>query len=246
MTVSGEEIMAYVDGELDEAARVRIAQAALADRDLADRIAAQHALRERLQAHFAPVAQEPVPAAWVESIRQGAPSAQVIDLAAVRAERAAKVERPPSRHRAWIGGAVAACVAVALFVGTQQPGPSSDAQPIVARQGVLVASGDLGRALDRQLASAPEGGPIRMLGTFHRAGGGLCRVFAGPQASGVACHEGGQWQLQHVLPGSPASQAAYRQAGAPDAALMEIAQAMAEGPPLDAGQERAAQAAGWR
>lgn len=244
MTITQDEIMAYVDGELEEAARDRITQAALADPALAGRIAAERALRDRLQAHFAPMADAPVPAAWVESIRAAAPGAQVIDMAAARAQRAAKIEKPPSRYRAWIGGAVAACLAVAVFVGTQKP--RADPQPIVARDGVLVASGTLGRALDSQLASAQDGAPIRMLGTFHRAGGDLCRVFAGPQASGVACRDGDRWQLQHVLPGSRPSSTAYRQAGSPDAELMGIAQAMAAGAPLDAAQEREAQTKGWR
>ena len=253
MTVSEEEIMAYADGELDEASRARIAQAALSDLDLAERIAAQRALRDRLQAHFAPVAQEPLPAAWAESIRQHTPSAQVIDLATVRAERAARADKPASRRRAWVGGAVAACLAVALFATTQpwrRPSapetPHAAALPIVAEDGVLVASGELGVVLDRQLASAQEGAPIRILGSFHRAGGGLCRAFAGPQASGVACHEAGQWQLQHVLPGSRAATTAYRQVSSQDGALMAIAQSMAQGAPLDAAQEQAAQKQGWR
>jgi hypothetical protein len=250
MTVSDEEIMAYADGALDEEARARITQAALSDFDLADRIAAQRALRERLQAHFAPVAQEPIPATWVETIRQGQPSAQVIDMAAARAKRAAKTERQPSRWRAWVGGAVAACLAVALFATSRQPSDETrspgEAQPIVARNGVLVASGELAHALDRQLASAQEGAPIRMLGTFHRAGGDLCRAFAGPQAAGIACRAGEEWQLQHVLPGSQASSAAYRQAGSQDGTLMAIAQSMTQGAPLDATQEKTAQEKGWR
>lgn len=250
MTVTDEEIMAYADDALDEEARARIAQAALSDLDLADRIAAQRALRTRLQAHFAPVAQEPVPAAWVETIRRGPPSAQVIDMADARARRSVTPERQPGRWRVWVGGAVAACLAVALFATSRQPsgeaGAPGETQPIVARGGALVASGDLAHALDTQLASAQEGAPIRMLGTFRRAGGDLCRAFAGPQASGVACREGQQWQLQHVLPGSTASSAQYRQAGSQDGALMAIAQAMAQGAPLDARQEKAAKEKDWR
>ncbi|WP_068082944.1 anti-sigma factor family protein [Novosphingobium rosa] len=248
MTVTQEEIMAYVDGELDDATRGRVTLAALADLDLADRIAAERALRERLKAHFAPVVDEPVPAAWVESIRAATPPAPVINLAAERARRAAPA--PRWRTPAWAGAAMAACLAIGVFVGSQWHGGGQG--PIVVEKGALVASGDLGRALDTQLASADGGGadghaPIRMLGTFHREGGDLCRVFAGAQASGIACHDGGQWQLQHVLPGSaPAEQTAYRQAGSQDGALMALAQTMAQGDPLDATQEKAAKDKGWR
>jgi hypothetical protein len=242
MTITQEEIMAYVDGELDEAARGRVTLAALADLDLADRIAAERALRERLKAHFAPVVDEPVPAAWVESIRAATPPAPVISLAAERARRA---PAPRWKAPAWVGAAMAACLAIGVFVGAQWHGGWQG--PIVAEKGALVASGDLGRALDTQLASADGKAPIRMLGTFHREGGDLCRVFAGAQASGIACHDGGQWQLQHVLPGSaPAEQGAYRQAGSQDGDLMALAQSMAQGDPLDASQEKAAKAKGWR
>jgi hypothetical protein len=246
-SVTEEEIMAYVDGELDEAARGRVTLAALADLDLADRIAQQRALRERLQAHFAPVTEEPVPAAWVESIRQATGGtkggAQIVSLAAVRAEKA-----PPRRRwPAWApaGAAMAACLAIGVFVGAQwREGDNSS--PFVSRSGALVASGDLRKALDTQLASAQDGAPVRMLGTFHRQGGDLCRAFAGAQASGIACREGGLWQMQHVLPGSRQAASAYRQAGSSDAELMGIAQGMSVGDPLDAAQERAAQARGWR
>ena len=41
MSVSSEDVMAYVDGELDEAARARIADAARKDTSLAARINAE-------------------------------------------------------------------------------------------------------------------------------------------------------------------------------------------------------------
>jgi hypothetical protein len=144
---------------------------------------------------------------------------------------------------------MAACLAIGVFVGAQWR-EGDDSGPFVSRNGALVASGDLRKALDTQLASArdgaQDGAPVRMLGTFHRQGGELCRAFAGAQASGIACREGSLWQMQHVLPGSRQAASAYRQAGSSDAELMGIAQGMSVGDPLDAAQERAAQAKGWR
>ena len=58
MTITPEEIIAYVDGELEEGARNRITLAALVDIDLAERIAAERALRRQLQAHYAPLAED--------------------------------------------------------------------------------------------------------------------------------------------------------------------------------------------
>ena len=43
----------------------------------------------------------------------------------------------------------------------------------------------------------------------------------------------------------PDASGAYRQAASPDARLMAAAQEMMHGDPLDADQERAAQAVGW-
>ena len=250
MTITPEEIMAYVDGELDETARGRITMAALADMDLAERIAAERALRDRLKAHFAPIAEAPVPAAWVSAIRDASTPAEVIDLSAVRARKAAAQAsgRAGWWRAPWAGAAIAASLVLGLFVGSQwQTGQgANNGEPILARNGALLASGDLAKALDTQLASAQDGAPVRMLGTFRRAGGDVCRAFAGPQASGIACHGASGWQLQHILPGSTPADTAYQQAGSNNAALMALAQGMAVGDPLSAAQEREAKAKGWR
>lgn len=242
MSHTDETIMAYVDGELDPAARDALARAALTDRDLADRIAAQQGLRERLRTHFAPVTAEAVPEAWIETIRAAgapAPAATVIDFAQARAARAAP---RPVWTRAWVGGALAASLVMGLFIGTRIT-PSG---PIVAQGGALLASGDLAHTLDTRLASAQGEAPIRILASFRRDDGAVCRAFSGPAASGIACRDGQEWRLQHVLPGATPAAGAYRQAATPDGALMALAQSMATGDPLDAGQERAALAEGWR
>lgn len=247
MTTTPEEIMAYVDGELNEPARSRITLAALADMDLAERIAAERQLRERLIVHYAPVSHAPVPPQWAETIHAAMAEqpAPVIDLAAARARKATLSAKPRWWQSPAVGAAMAASLVLGVFVGTQWHS-KADSGPITARNGALVASGDLAIALDTQLASAPGNSPIRMLATFRRQGGGVCRAFAGPQASGIACNDAGSWQLQHVLPGKMASSVAYQQAGAQNGELMAIAQNMAVGEPLDAGNERKVKNNRWR
>ena len=61
MTFTDEQIMAYVDGEIDLISARRIEKAMEDDSVLARRIAAQSGLRERIAGHFAPVVDEPVP-----------------------------------------------------------------------------------------------------------------------------------------------------------------------------------------
>ncbi|NKJ01114.1 anti-sigma factor [Novosphingobium sp. SG707] len=253
MSISREEIMAYVDGEMDEAARAKVTLAALSDLDLAEAIARECGLRERLQGHFAGVAQEPVPPAWEAMIRKAqsaeapaeAPPAPVIDLAQVRRRKAeeAKAAQPrvPLSQRKWFGGAIAAALVMGLFLGGQMMRSEG---PITAKGGALLASGDLAHALDRQLAA--NEGSTRMIATFRRGDGAVCRAFSGASASGIACHGGDGWRLEHVMPGSDASGAQYRQAGSADAAVMAIAQDMAVGEPMDAAQEKAARDKGWR
>jgi hypothetical protein len=239
MTVSSEQIIAFVDGELDESEHARIAAAAQRDDALAARITAERALRDQLRAHFAPVEHEPLPEAWITMIgvatgeratgkrTTDGTSADVISLDAARARRS----RAPIPRQAWIGAAIAAGLVIALFAG-QPRRPAMPAQ--------------LAQALDTQLASAQDGAPIRILGTFRRPDGNLCRVYAGEAASGIACRDHGGWHIAQDRPGAKPARGAYRQAASDQAALMEQAQAMMAGVPFDAAQERAARDHGWQ
>ena len=241
MTVTGEDVMAYVDGELDEAGRARIDEAARHDRTLAERIAAEQALRDRLRGHFAPVADEPVPSDWIASIR--AATAPTLNVVSMDEARAARMQRAPSRapRRIWAGAALAASLVIGVMIGNRLHQPAV----LVAGKTGLVASGELAQALSTQLASAQDGAPIRILGTFKRQTGDTCRVFAGPAASGIACRDGRNWQMQQLVPGAKPEQGAYRQAGSEQADLMAKAQAMMAGDPYDAAQEKAARDHMW-
>jgi len=250
MTVTPEQLAAYVDGECDAAEARRIALAAEHDPDLAQRIAGERALREGLRAHFAPIVEEPIPEEWLALIRGAheAPAAgaggTVIDMAEARARReeASRQHGKGWRSQAWIGSAIAASLVLGLFLGLQLRGGS----PIAAHNGVLTAQGELARALDTQLASAQDKAPIRMLATFRNGDGAVCRAFAGPDASGVACRAQGDWQLRHVLPGVPQATTEYRQVGSNVGELSALAQGMAAGEAFDAAQEHAARKNGWR
>lgn len=245
MTVTPEDIMAYIDGEADAKTRERVAAAAKSDPEVQNRIAREQRLRDELRAHFAAPEAE-MPPAWEAMIRAAAAPglADVVDLAQARAEREASAlpSRPSLWRSAWIGGAIAASLALGLFMGTQ----NRPDELFSAEGGTLVAQGRLARALDTQLASTQGGAAVRLLATFRNDKGILCRAFTGAQASGIACRSGQGWQLQHILPGSTADSAQYRQAGSQDAELMALAQQMAVGDQLDAAEEKTAKALGWR
>jgi hypothetical protein len=221
-------LIALVDGELDEVNRRRVERAAADDPALAERLAAHRRLRETLAGHYAPVAQEPVP-----------------DRLRALLEEEANVTpiRPPARRRGqWItGGAIAASLLIGLGVGRLTGG---EAGPIGLHDGVMVAQGSLAGALDRQLASATQDGPVRIGLSFARKGGGWCRSFDGDVA-GVACREGDRWQVQQALPGAGHA-SAYRQASSADMRVMATVDALMQGAPLDAAAEKAAVEKGWR
>ena len=90
MTISDETLMAFADGELDEAARAAVEAAMREDPEVSKRIARHRALRARLQAGFAAELSEPVPERLTAVLR-GVPSAtasNVVDLQNARAAMA--------------------------------------------------------------------------------------------------------------------------------------------------------------
>jgi len=233
MTVTPEELAAYADDQLDQAARARVAEAVAADPVLARQVERHQALKAKLAAHYAPVLEAPLPAALVAAVEDGG---RVVSLSEARARR--------NRRFAW-GGGVALALAASLTLAVVLQHPAGDA----ALPGY--ASGELAGALDTHLpGEAPQGAPVRVVISFADASGALCRGYDAGQGSGIACHDSTGWRLQRQVESSSATpqdaSAQYRQAGSADATLMAMAQDMAHGPALDPAAERAARAAGWR
>lgn len=224
MTPDDETLMAYADGELDPLGMKRVERALAADPALAERVAAHRRLRAALGGAFAGVADEPVPERLERLVRNS-----VAPL---------PVQRGGPR---WIlPTAIAAALALGVGLGTQIGGSG----PIVERGGTLVASGELGRTLDRQLAAAD--GDTRVLLSFRDGAGRICRVFNAPVVDGVACREGGSWMLIQTRTGAGGRSTEYRQAGSAASKLLAEAQDMMAGEPLDAAAERRARASDWR
>lgn len=230
MAVDDETLMAWLDGELDEIARRRVEAALAEDPALAERMEAQRRLRDRLAAHYGPVAEEEVPERFRDLLESN-----VIDMAQVRPVRA----RPLWQSLT----AIAATLILGIFVGRALP----ESANVASRDGVLVARGALAEALDTQLASAqPADAATRIGVTFARADGSPCRTFDGAALSGIACRGGGDWRLVMTAAGSEAQGTEFRQAGASSPLVLEAAQAMMAGEPFDAEAERQARDSGWR
>jgi hypothetical protein len=229
MTVTREELAAFADGELDAARAADVAAAVAADPSLQAEVDAHRALKARLGAHFTPIHDAPVPhrlSALLESHTD-----TIVSFAAARERR----ERARTLPRwTWFAGpALAASLALAILL----PRGASDGY----------AQGPLAEALDGQLVAAQDtGAATRILLSFRDDAGGYCRAFAGTAQSGIACRDDEGWRLRYEGPGAPAEVGDYRMAGTPATKVLERAQAMASGPALDAEEERAARARGWR
>jgi hypothetical protein len=238
--ISVEELMAYVDGELDPSARSRVEAAVAADPALEARVREQQVLSQRLSAHFDPVLTEPLPVA-LRALPGGA------------AGRSA----PPSRvRRRWHWqewSAIAATLVIGVLLGPYVM-RSSQPLPFISAGGRVVAIGGLERALMAQTSGATEatgsGGTAIGL-SFRTNTGEYCRTFAmNPGPAGLACREWGEWVVE-VLARNPrarqGSAEAYRQAGtAFPAVIREAVEARISGEPLTGAEEVAQAARGWR
>jgi hypothetical protein len=233
MTITDEMLGAYADRALGAEEQARVDDALARDPELRARLEAHRQLGATLAAHFGPVAQEPVPERFRALLR---PQAELVDFAAAREKK--EVKRPLFRWPHY--GAMAASLAAGVLASQLAFGAGG---PVRMESGVITAHGELARALDIELASAPTRGETRIGITFADAGGRICRTFDIPDASGIACREGGDWRMEMIAAPSGAS-GEYRQAGAP--AVLEQAQEMMAGQPFGAAAEKAARDAGWR
>jgi len=248
-------LAAYVDGELSESERAQVEQAIARDARLAQRVAQQRALRLRLRNAFNGV-REPMPQRLLNAARLEPLSgpAQIIDLARVRAERARRAERrrPQIPSRATM--AIAASLLLGLGAGLLLEHLFVSAGPTEYRDGALLASGLLNRALNEQLASAAPGSSAVRIGlSFRSRNGGFCRTFVFDNhrsLTGLACREQQRWHILTLL-GADASASAgsapgYRMAGAAmPTALLQAVNERISGEPLDADAEAKARRAAW-
>lgn len=255
MSINKGDLMAYADGELGANDAARVEAAIAADPALAERLAAERRLRAALRDHLNPAVDEPVPdkltamiaAAAQESTPEAALEAddrKIVSLAAARATRNDQTAAQPSGLRQqWRSGlAIAASLVLGVVLGTQLHSGGS----IVQKDGMLVASGFLSETLENQLASAEDDSTdLRILTSFQREDGDYCRVFEAVPTSGIACKTGGSWILERTSASTQRQSSEYRQAGSAESALMQAAQEMARGAPLDSAQEEAARAQGW-
>jgi len=227
-----EKFFAWLDGELTPAEAADVEAKVAADPQL-QQLAEQHrALGAQLSGAFDPIAAAPVPERLQAALH---PSADLIDFAAAKRART----RPSLAQ--W--AAMAATLALGIFVGTMVPQRAS--APVEVQGGRIYAASALNEALDTQLASAPAG-DVRIGLTFRDQAGEICRSFTASASSGLACRNGGRWQLKGLFAAPEGQGSDYRMAAGMDPNLAALVDSAMAGEPLDAAAEKAAKDKGWK
>jgi hypothetical protein len=242
MTVTDEELMAYVDGELDAARCESLRQEIAASADLSRRVAEQRALRDRVSHAFDPALDEPVPSRLTDL----ASRARVVDFGSAARQR-------PSRN-AWLSGlALAATFVLGIALGPALLQLARERPEIVASGADVAADGALANALSRRLASEQSASdPIRLGVSFLTGSGEYCRTFISRRGdgalAGMACRHGAAWRIVALQSVSSLSgdTDGYRQAttSLPPLVLRAAEDSMA-GDPLDAVGEAEARDHHW-
>ena len=252
MTISDETLMAYADGELDEAARAAVESAMREDPQIEARVAAHRTLRRKVQAAYSAELSEEVPerllaaARGVESARSKVVNLQDARAAMQRSGSRARPLRPQWRTAGTIAASLIAGVGLGFFIWGQTESPL-----MRSAGGALVARGQLAQALSNQLAAEQSRSSAVQIGVSFRAkSGDYCRTFALSGAvspAGLACRHGEEWQVQALTqePGT-VGDSGYRTAGsAMSATILKSVEGQIAGEPLDQAGERAARQRSW-
>lgn len=236
MNITDEILAAYADGELERAEAAQVAAAVAADPSLAAKIEAHYALKARLGAHYAPLAEQAVPS-HLAALLSGAQhrheqnSGEVISFAAARQKRGLV---PVLRRWGPIAGPALAASLVLTVLQPWKGSPDGYADPALAA------------ALDTQLAAnQPAGAETRILLSFERESGGLCRAWRDETEGGIACRDDTGWKVEQQFALGGAQSSEFRQAGS-ETDLLEAAQDMAAGGALGAAEEQAARDRNWQ
>jgi hypothetical protein len=245
MTFSDEIVMAYVDGELDDAARAALEVAMTTDPDLAERVARERRLRARLHSEFDPVLREPIPERLLAATQGTAAKARTSNLVWLK--------RIPARDWSWPQwSAIAASLVLGVLIAPMLRHEPTEG-PLGIRDGKVFASGALAHALSEQLASnQPANASVHIGVSFLSRNGDYCRTFMLRDKSavtGLACRDGGSWRLQALAATDRATSGSGEYQPAASSLPPPIEQsldALIVGDPLDAKGEAAARGKGWR
>lgn len=183
--VTDEMLMAFVDGETDEATAAMIGQALAADAGLAARAEGFRASRALMREAFGGAQREPVPEALLRIVLETDRKAAVVTLP----------PRGTLRFALPLAASLALVFGVAGYLAGQAGTGATDA---LGRDAIARALGGTKSGESRAVTVSGEEAMLRTLATY-RIEGGLCRSFelsgASLALSGVGCDRDGGWTL---------------------------------------------------
>lgn len=249
--ITDEMLVAFADGEADEATIDAVAQALETDEALAQRLDLFVTTRQILKTELDPIVREAVPDRLTRFVMGGAR-----DAGARPALASPAAPKPRRRIALPMAAALAGIVAGGLgyWAGTTSPQGRAGASGMAG-----LAAADL--ALAQALANAPDGerrawraagqsGEIELRQSF-RTERGFCRSFGVSESKdagwgGLACRQGAGWSAQVVVAEPRMADGAFRPASGSGAAIDAFLDGARAGDALDAAAVREQIAKGWR
>ena len=246
--------MAYVDGELDPAARAQVEAAMRDDPQIEKYVAQQRALKAKIQHAYAADLAEPVPERLVAAAhgRGSVGDPHVVDLGRARAASESKSLRLRWRQPQWRPlVSMAASLVIGIGVGFLA-WRHSDSNMIQNAHGALVAGGPLAQGLSSQLAGDRSPTSAVEIGlSFLTKSGDYCRTFTivgEASSAGLACRHAERWEVRALAQSGAVKDDGSEYRTASSSLPPAIATAVEEqisGEPLDRTGEIAARKAGW-
>ena len=253
MSISEETLMAYVDGELDPAARAQVEAAMRDDPQIEKHVAQQRELKAKIQQAYAADLTEAVPERLVAAAHgRGLVSDLQVDRGQARAAIASRSLRLRWRQPQWRPiVSMAASLVIGIGVGFLA-WRHSDSNMIQNAHGALVAGGPLAQGLSSQLAGDRSPTSAVEIGlSFLTKSGDYCRTFTivgkAPSA-GLACRHAERWEVRALAQSGAVKDDGSEYRTASSSLPPAIATAVEEqisGEPLDRTGEIAARKAGW-
>jgi hypothetical protein len=237
MSIPEETLMAYVDGELDPAARARVEAAMRDDPQIETRVAQQRELKAKIQQAYAADLSEAVPERLVAAAR------------AATASNSSRLWRRRPQWRPMVSMAASLLIGVAVgFLAWR----NSDSNMIQNARGALVAGGPLAQGLSSQLAGDRSPTPAVAIGlSFLAKSGDYCRTFTivgKASSAGLACRHAQRWEVRALAQSGAMKDDGSEYRTASSSLPPAIASAVEEqisGEPLDRTGEIAARKQGW-
>lgn len=236
-----ETLMAFADGELDEAQSQALEEALATDDALAERLAVFLDSRQLVGDALKPLIDEPVPEALLVSVRRMAEDAQraagkLQDNVVAFHPRQQPVAAPAARR--WLMPLAASVVAVITGVVGFSVGRMG---PPAADSGAEIASALDREASGKDVALDASGKVLHVIATFRDERGDVCREYEVKEPAGrtltIACRQQDGWTTRLALTAPTAD--GYVPASSQETIDAYLASIQA-GAPLSAEEERTA------